>query len=243
MKRKPYYPTQQAAQGNWHGNFADKVPNYQTVLQLNEDQVEGRVLDALAMRYLLHHWLADLRTFAESGAQVLQRLSYGTEPGAMALPDFTPPPLPPGDPGATPPVPATVMVPEGALTRIFDFVAVIKRSPGYTDVIGQDLGILGDEDTGSQTSPTFTTKVEQGEGCQCVRMRITRYGHYATAVYSRRGGGDFELLAIAGKATYMDERPLLAPGQPEVREYKMRFWDSGAENGDWSDVKSITVSV
>jgi len=134
------------------------------------------------------------------------------------------------------------MVPEGALTRIFDFVAVIKRSPGYTDVIGQDLGILGDEDTGSQTSPTFTTKVEQGEGCQCVRMRITRYGHYATAVYSRRGGGDFELLAIAGKATYMDERPLLAPGTPEVREYRMCFSEEDKPAGEWSPTASVTVS-
>lgn len=34
-------------------------------------------------------------------------------------------------------------VPEGALRRIFDFVQVIKRSPGYTETIGQDLDILG----------------------------------------------------------------------------------------------------
>lgn len=243
MKRKPYYPTQQAAQGNWHGNFADKVEQYTAALQLNEDQVEGRVLDALFMRYVLSQWLVDLRTFAESGAQVLEQLSYGTDPGAVVLPVFTPPPLPPGDAGATPPVPATVPVPEGALTRIFDFVQVIKRSPGYTEAIGQDLGILGDEDTGSQTSPTFTARTEQGEDCQCVRMRIKRYGHYATAVYSRRGGGGWELLGIAGKAVFMDERPLLVAGQPEVREYRMRFWDAGAENGEWSDVKSITVSL
>jgi len=29
-----------------------------------------------------------------------------------------------------------------------------------------------------------------------------------------------------------DERPLLAAGTPEVREYRMRLWDKGTPNGD-----------
>jgi len=28
----------------------------------------------------------------------------------------------------------------------------------------------------------------------------------------------------------MDERPLLVAGTPEVREYRMRFWDKGISN-------------
>jgi hypothetical protein len=40
----------------------------------------------------------------------------------------------------------------------------------------------------------------------------------------------------------MDERPLLVAGQPEVREYRMRFWDKGTPNGDWTDVVKVTVS-
>ena len=40
----------------------------------------------------------------------------------------------------------------------------------------------------------------------------------------------------------MDERPLLAAGTPEVREYRMRFWDKGTPNGDWTDVVKVTVS-
>jgi len=31
-------------------------------------------------------------------------------------------------------------------------------------------------------------------------------------------------------------------GQPEVREYRLRFWDAGEENGDWTNVASTTVS-
>jgi hypothetical protein len=40
----------------------------------------------------------------------------------------------------------------------------------------------------------------------------------------------------------MDERPLLVAGTPEVREYRMRFWDKGTPNGDWTDVTKVTVS-
>ncbi|MCA1963224.1 MAG: hypothetical protein LDL31_04705 [Prosthecobacter sp.] len=40
----------------------------------------------------------------------------------------------------------------------------------------------------------------------------------------------------------MDERPLLVAGAPEVREYRMRFWDKGTPNGDWTDVVKVTVS-
>jgi hypothetical protein len=36
---------------------------------------------------------------------------------------------------------------------------------------------------------------------------------------------------------------LLVAGQPEIREYKLRFWDAGAEIGDWTDVASTTVSL
>jgi hypothetical protein len=62
-------------------------------------------------------------------------------------------------------------------------------------------------------------------------------------VYSRRGTGDWELLHISAESPYLDERALLVAGQPEIREYKMRFWDAGSENGEWSDVASVTVSL
>jgi hypothetical protein len=38
------------------------------------------------------------------------------------------------------------------------------------------------------------------------------------------------------------DRPLLNPAQPEVREYRLRFWDKGTPNGAWSEVQKITVA-
>ena len=59
---------------------------------------------------------------------------------------------------------------------------------------------------------------------------------------SRRGTGAWEFLAIDTESPYEDERPLLQAATPEVREYRMRFWDKGTPNGDWTDVVKVTVS-
>lgn len=242
MKRQRYYPSILAEQGNWNGNFADKIGDYEADLPLTPTQVTQAVADALYMKYCISQWLTDVRTFSLAATQALETLSSGTGTAPYLMPSFSPPPLPPGDPTATPPIPATAPVPPGALNRIFDLVQVIKRSPGYTDAIGSDLGILGEEDTAEHLFPEFTLKAEQGSGCQCVKVRFKKFGHYAVAIYSRRGGGDWVLLGIDAATPYEDDRELLVPGQPEVREYRLRFWDGGSENGDWTGVSTITVS-
>jgi hypothetical protein len=63
------------------------------------------------------------------------------------------------------------------------------------------------------------------------------------AVYGKRGaaGSPFELLGINTDGAFLDERPLLVAGQPEVRQYQLRFWDKGAETGAWSDTITVTV--
>ena len=243
MKRQRYYPTLLSEQGAWNGNFADKLPQYVTSLGLPPAAAAATVADARYLQYMLSQWLRDVRTYSQAATQALTQLETGTGSTPYVLPTFSPPQLPPGDPTATPPIPATVPVPPGALNRLFDFVQVIKRSPGYTQAIGEDLGIIGAEDTTEYPAPDFTTAVEMGSGCQCVKLRYHKRGHYAVAIHSRRGNeADFTLLAVSSTSPFEDERPLLVPGQPEVRHYKMRFWDSGSENGEWSDVASVTVS-
>lgn len=61
-------------------------------------------------------------------------------------------------------------------------------------------------------------------------------------IESRRGGGTWAFLAIDTESPYLDDRPPLAAGQPEVREYRMRYWDKGTPNGEWTDMAKITVA-
>ena len=147
-------------------------------------------------------------------------------------------------PASPPPdLPAGVTAPPpGTLTRIFALIAKMKLSAAYTEAIGTDLGIVGSEETEKQV-PKFSAEAEQGDGCQCVRLRFSKYGHMGVYIESRRGAnGVWEFLAIDTESPYEDERPLLVAGQPEVREYRMRFWDKGTPNGDWTDVVKVTVS-
>lgn len=37
-------------------------------------------------------------------------------------------------------------------------------------------------------------------------------------------------------------RPLLDPALPEVRQYRLRFWEDSQPVGEWTDIASATVS-
>ena len=54
--------------------------------------------------------------------------------------------------------------------------------------------------------------------------------------------GDTVLSHRRPSPLYMDERPLLQAGTPEVREYRMRFWDQGTANGNWADAVTVSPS-
>ena len=76
----------------------------------------------------------------------------------------------------------------GLLLRLFAFVQTIKASPNYTEAIGLQLGILGAEDAAENPLPTFTLKVERGDGCQCVKVIFKKYGRQGVVIFSRSRG-------------------------------------------------------
>jgi hypothetical protein len=123
-------------------------------------------------------------------------------------------------------------------------VQVIKASPAYTEAIGLQLGIVGSVEALPllPAGPEFSLKVEQGDASQVVRVKFKKAGHMGVAIYARRAGGDWVLLGIITSSPYLDERPLAVATQPEVREYRLRFWDNGSETGEWSAVEKVTVA-
>lgn len=233
MKRQPYYPRILADQPEWHFNYADQLTEQATALGLVPAEVTATVNDSRHLGYALGTWLTTVRDFGPGSTAQLESLRYGTGDDPFVLPTFTAP---------APPEGLTAVKP-GALNRIFDYVQVIKKRPAYTEGIGLLLGIVGGEDTAAHTAPEISLKLEQGSGCQCVRIRFKKFGHYAIAIYSRRNGGPWELLGIDAESPYLDERPLAVAGQPEMREYRSRFWENGSEIGDWTEVFSVTVGV
>ncbi|MBL9178156.1 MAG: hypothetical protein JNM65_08840 [Verrucomicrobiaceae bacterium] len=231
MKRQVYYPSRIGDQVNWLDNYASKLPIHGPTLGVAAGDVTASVNDAKYANYVLGAWLSAVRNFSPSTTDAVDDVLTGSGTGAMVLPTFTAPALPAG---------VTATLP-GTLNRIFALIAKMKLSSAMTEAIATDLGIIGAEETEKPT-PKFSAETEQGAGCQCVRLRFAKYGHMGVYIEGRRGTGVWEFLAIDTESPYEDERALLVAGQPEVREYRMRFWDKGTPNGDWTDVVKVTVS-
>ena len=58
---------------------------------------------------------------------------------------------------------------------------------------------------------------------------------------NKRNNSAWEFLGIDTETPYDDEHPLLAANTAGTREYRLRFWDKGAPNGDWSAVQRVPV--
>ncbi len=232
MKRQNYYPGRIGDQVNWLANFAQKIPIHGPTLGVAAGDVTAAVNDAKWCHYVLSEWLSAVRAFAPSTTDAVDDVLTGAGPDDVVLPTFTAPALPAG----------VTAPPPGALTRIFALIAKMKLAAAYTAGIGTDLGVEGT--AGAEKSvPKFLTEVLQGEGVQTVKLTFYKYGHMGVHIESRRGAnGVWEFLGVDTESPYLDDRALLAAGQPEVREYRMRFWDKGTPNGDWTDVTSVTVS-
>ncbi|HCN30878.1 MAG TPA: hypothetical protein DIT64_19590 [Verrucomicrobiales bacterium] len=241
MKRQKYYPSNQDQEPEWLTNFAFVLPQHTASLSLDSGTVEEAVADARWLAYMINDWLSVTRAFPEAVTSALKEARTGTGTEALVLPALVAPPLPAGDPDATPPIPPVVARPPGALDRIFRLVKDIKNKPGFTEAVGNELRVLGDSYS-EPDLPKFSLKAVQGQGCQCVEIRFFKYGRTGVWIESRRGGGAWEMLGIDTESPYLDERALLAAGVPEVREYRMRFWHKGSPTGDWTDIASITVA-
>ena len=221
-----------ADQAVWLSHFRSKLPGACATLGIPAEQYLPILQDAGYLIYLLQQWLVSVRTFAPAGTAFVEAMQMGS--GVMERPIWQEPPLPEG----------VVPVEAGALRRIFAFVQVLKIHTGCTDVLARDLGLLPRADAAEHPVPVAQFSIERGAESEAVRARLFKYGHQCVVIESRRGGPEapWEEVGITTASPWFDRRPLLVAGQPEVREYRLRFWDKGAGHGDWTDVSRITVS-
>ena len=107
----------------------------------------------------------------------------------------------------------------------------IKKSTAYTDVIGKQLNIIGAEDSTDMTQeqPTLFASVKAGG---VVEIDFNKMDAEGVHIYGMRDGETvFSYLASETHAAYVDNRPLLAAGKPETRQYKAVFFIGKSEIG------------
>lgn len=186
--------------------------------------------DNLYLAYGLGDRIRSVREFGPASTSSLVTLATGTGTDPFVFTPYNAPALPTLPAGAGPVLP-------GALKRTFKLVQVMKGLPPYTEDMGLDMGIVGSE----APPPRPTVSVISGATNEYVRVKFFKDGHEYVVIECRRGGGDFEQAGMSNKSPFIDSRPLLVPGQAEVREYRMRFFDNGSPSSGWTDISVVTV--
>ena len=111
----------------------------------------------------------------------------------------------------------------------------IKAHPAYTTALGELGGIEGPQDTTNLATATPTLKGVAKPG-GVAELTFSKSISDGVDIYSKRGTETvMTFLARDTSSPYVDNRPLLAAGQPELREYKCIYIQNDAQIGLFSN--------
>ena len=205
-------------------NFSNKMWVVGPGLGFTPAELTALAEDKTALQWIIVNMIEAYRTSMQELTAYKNILKDGPI-GSVLSPIPTMPPLP-----APGPIPAAGIVP-----RLRAMVQRIKTSPAYTNAIGEDLGIVAPE----VTIETITAKPK----CKAialpnseVRIEFVKGNYAGVLVEGKRGTGGWELLGRDNFSPYLDARPPQTAGQPEKREYRLRYLDGDEPVGEYSDV-------
>ncbi|HLG33514.1 MAG TPA: hypothetical protein VI757_01430 [Bacteroidia bacterium] len=226
MKKKPYLPTRMPERVLWLNTFSAKLAVHAATLGITP--VELALIVVMAAFYSYIAALIGLsRTFTQNLTEYKNRLSHAPLGSVLgAVPSLAIP--------VAPAPPASI----GIFTYISGLVQRIKGHPDYTVAIGEDLGVIGDEQppfdqdnfipAGKAESFTGYVKISfDKDQCDSVHIYTLDTG---TPVY----------LANDTETPYHDTRALAVPGQPENRKYQLRGVLHDIEIGHPGDTINVT---
>jgi hypothetical protein len=216
----------------WLKNFAQSFGTHAPTLGFTAAEVAAVQADAAMLDYLVSDSLPAYK------ANLDARYSYKNliKNGPAGSPGGAPPPAP-----TVGVAPATVA--PGILPRLRQLVQRIKNAPAYTADIGEALGITGKDD-GNAVDPATAKPTARAIALPGGQVRIEFNKSIFDGVYiesRRQGESGWTFIGIDLYSPFIDARPPLQAGTPEVREYRLRFYDADAPIGQWSDTISVTT--
>ncbi|MFN8218639.1 MAG: hypothetical protein U0S12_00700 [Fimbriimonadales bacterium] len=146
--------------------------------------------------------------------------------------------------GAVPTAPTYPAVPMGTpVAGIFPLIIAlaerIRNTAGYTTAIGEDLGIVPPVGGAPLGDPVFELVALPGSE---VRVNWVKSSADGLLVESQRAAEvAWTVLGTDNNSPYLDARPPLAAGQPEVRRYRGRYIVNDEPVGNYSAVASVTT--
>jgi len=237
MTRQAWYPVRVADQILWLENFRNKLTGHTPALGISQAKCDAGIADARWLIYTLGSWLPAVRDWQKACTAAAEQAQSGSGAAALVLPLFTPPALPAAAGGQ----PAVVARPPGAIARIFDLIAEIKESDGYTDAIGIDLGAIGSTKTPPDLNtlqPILKATVVGNK----VELDWNWGGHSAhldqCEIQVDRGSG-WQVLTFDTTPGYTDTAPF--PATPTKWKYRAIYRVDDTQVGLWSAEVSVTV--
>jgi hypothetical protein len=224
MAKSYFLPADEPGKLQWINNFAAKLPTYGVTVGVSPAEMGQTTSDAVYFGFVMDAQNQHAKTTRDWTAYK-NALRNGTTVGAMP----TTPAL-----GAPPPP-----VPAGIFTRASALAARIKKHPGYTEAMGQDLGIIGAEQTVDPTAmkPVLNLTLHAGHP----NVGWTKSGMDGLEIWVDRGTGTFAFLTIDTVPDYLDTAALPAAGTSAVWRYKAIYRLNDEQVGQWSDIATIGV--
>ncbi|MEW6027085.1 MAG: hypothetical protein AB1599_07320 [Planctomycetota bacterium] len=227
MKR-PYLPKDDKGKADWLDNFALKLPTYVVILGITPAELASVQADAVMFNYILDAQ-ESFKTFKQDLSNYKNLLRDGG-PGPTG-PFPTAPVLPPAPPA----------VQKGIFRRIRQLVANIKSTPSYTEAMGEDLGIVGDEQTIDipNLKPELKSRLDVGRP-----LIIWSKGPAESIdIYvDRKDGSGFVFLANDTHPDYLDTFELPAGQNSAIWDYRAVYRMDDVQVGQFSDTIHVTVS-
>jgi hypothetical protein len=210
----------------WTRSFLAKFPTEAPSLGFTAEEIDAVKEDLAALLFLLE-LIPQYRTRMQELTAYKNLLKDGP-PGmsASAMPSFAAPSPPPKE------------VAPGIIPRLEDVVARARKHPRCTEAVQRGLGIAIPTSSAPSLVGVVAPKARTASmpGSE-VRIEFVRGDSDGVLVESRRGAeAEWKPLAVDRFSPYVDTRPPLRPGQPEKREYRLRYLDEDDPVGPHSDV-------
>lgn len=229
MPMKFWWPTLMALQLVLMQNIRAKISNYESILPLTAEQIRDihNLCDAFVAAF---NATEQSRQTMQSMTAWRDEIFYGEPTGSTA-----------------PAAPAFAGAPAGTFTlgvvkQLFEFRDLIVASPGYTEAIGEDLGIVGTQQPSrpaSEYTPQLKTVTSPGyqvnvsgsmQGMDALRVEYApKGGNYSTVAFLTNTPGGFQITPAT-------------PGEPETGRIRAAYIRKNEIYGNYSAEYPVTLS-
>jgi len=235
MAKDDYLPREDSGFEKWlRETFNVKLPAHAATFGLTAAQLASVKDDTLNFSY----WLRQSTLFKDEKEE---RVNYKNllRHGPLGSPAGTPP-----TPPVIPEAPAGIL--PGIEPRIRGLVQSIKNHVNYTDTIGKDLDIIGDEQSAQKATLKPILKLALTGGGVNVKwtkgiadaLRIEKQTTGDASKIAIPAAGGWSLLAIDTAPDYLDTTPITTPS---VWKYRAIYILNDEMTGQWSDEAQIAV--